>query len=140
VVITFGPDGISGHPDHVAIGEATTEAFSLAGQAGYTTGPTSRDLKPHHALRLFHIAPSPATRQCCRKGSGAITASELTSVDISTFREAKVRAMQYHASQDQPFPGDPEVEAGRLHEREYLRLAWPSMTAPPATDLFEGLP
>ncbi len=140
VVITIGPDGISGHPDHVAIGEATTEAFGLAGQAGYTTGPTSGDIKPHHPLRLFHIAPSPATRQCCRKGSGEFTASGLTSVDIATFREAKVRAMQCHASQDQPFPGDLGAEAGRLHEREYYRLVWPAMAEPPATDLFEGLP
>ncbi|HET9249754.1 MAG TPA: PIG-L family deacetylase [Actinomycetota bacterium] len=27
VVVTFGPDGITGHDDHVAIGAATTEAF-----------------------------------------------------------------------------------------------------------------
>lgn len=27
VVITFGPDGITGHPDHIAVGRATTEAF-----------------------------------------------------------------------------------------------------------------
>lgn len=140
VVITFGPDGISGHPDHVAIGEATTEAFSLAGQAVYSSGPTSGELKPHHPLRLFHIVPSPATRECCREGSGAFTASGLTSVDIATFREAKVRAMQCHASQDQPFPGDPGAEAGRLHEREYFRLVWPTMAVPPATDLFEELP
>lgn len=140
VVITFGPDGIWGHSDHVAIGEATTEAFRLAGQVGYTTGPTSGDLRPHHPLRLFHIPPSPATRQCCRKGSGEFTASGLTAVDITAFREVKVRAMQCHASQDQPFPGDPGAEAGRLHEREYFRLVWPTMAGPPATDLFEGLP
>jgi hypothetical protein len=64
----------------------------------------------------------------------------LTAVDISGFRAMKVRAMQSHRSQDQPFPGDPGAEAGRLHEREYFRLVWPTMTAPPATDLFEGLP
>ncbi|GAB3324609.1 PIG-L family deacetylase [Geodermatophilus aquaeductus] len=28
VVVTFGPDGIFGHPDHVAIGAATDEAFA----------------------------------------------------------------------------------------------------------------
>jgi LmbE family N-acetylglucosaminyl deacetylase len=139
-VVTFGPDGISGHPDHVAIGEATSEAFSLSGQAGYTTGPTSGDLRPHHPLRLFHITPSPATRQCCRKGKGEFLAPGLTSVDVVAFRAVKVRAMQCHASQDQPFPGDPEVEAGRLHDREYFRLVWPTMDTPPADDLFEGLP
>ncbi len=31
VVITFGPDGAYGHPDHIAIGEATTLACALAG-------------------------------------------------------------------------------------------------------------
>ncbi len=31
VVITFGPDGAYGHPDHIAIGEATTLACSLSG-------------------------------------------------------------------------------------------------------------
>lgn len=27
VVLTFGPDGITGHPDHITIGRATTDAF-----------------------------------------------------------------------------------------------------------------
>lgn len=33
VVITFGPDGAYGHPDHIVIGEATTIACKLAGDA-----------------------------------------------------------------------------------------------------------
>ncbi len=140
VVITFGPDGISGHQDHVAIGEATTEAFGLAGLAAYTAGPGSGDLKPHHPLRLFYIAPSPATRQCCRKGNGELTASGLTVVDVRMYREIKVRAMQCHVSQEQPFPGEPSVEGPRLHEREYFRLVRPTQAAPPPDDLFEGLP
>ena len=38
VVITFGADGAYGHPDHVTIGETTTEAFALFGRpAGSTT-------------------------------------------------------------------------------------------------------
>ncbi len=28
VVVTFGPDGIFGHPDHIAIGAATDQAFA----------------------------------------------------------------------------------------------------------------
>ena len=35
VVATFGPDGITGHPDHIRIGEAATEAFlRFAGDGG----------------------------------------------------------------------------------------------------------
>ena len=61
-------------------------------------------------------------------------------VDITVFREVKVRAMQCHASQEQPFPGNPETEAGCLHDREYFRLVWPTMAEPPVQDVFEGLP
>ena len=31
VMLTFGPDGLSGHPDHVAIGRCAVEAFRRAG-------------------------------------------------------------------------------------------------------------
>jgi LmbE family N-acetylglucosaminyl deacetylase len=35
VVATFGPDGITGHPDHIRIGEAATSAFlRFAGDGG----------------------------------------------------------------------------------------------------------
>lgn len=140
VVITFGPDGISGHPDHVAIGEATNRAFGLIGQAACAEEPMNGDRTLQRPLRLFYIAPSPATRQCCRKGNANFSPSGLTAVDIVAFREAKVRAMQCHASQPQPFPGAPEVEARRLHGWEYFRVVRPAGAASPADDLFKGLP
>ncbi len=34
VVITFGPDGISGHPDHKAISKVTTLAFEMLVKSG----------------------------------------------------------------------------------------------------------
>lgn len=37
VVITFGKDGISGHPDHIAIGKAATGAFDQLNAVG--SGP-----------------------------------------------------------------------------------------------------
>lgn len=40
VVITFGPDGFSGHPDHMAVGAAVTAAC--------------REMRPATAVRLFH--------------------------------------------------------------------------------------
>jgi LmbE family N-acetylglucosaminyl deacetylase len=52
VVCTFGPDGITGHPDHIAVGAATSEAFlrfAGGGGAGFR--------------RLFHAAlPERASR------------------------------------------------------------------------------
>src|SRR3712207_1940379 len=40
VVVTFGPDGFSGHPDHVAVGAAVTTAC--------------HELRPATSIRLFH--------------------------------------------------------------------------------------
>jgi LmbE family N-acetylglucosaminyl deacetylase len=38
VIVTFNKYGGYGHPDHIAIQRATTEAFHLAGDASYVTG------------------------------------------------------------------------------------------------------
>jgi len=122
VVLTFGPDGISGHADHVTIGEVTREAvMSVEAKVG-----------------LFQVVPSPATRQCCRRGAGAFDATGLTAVDITAYRVLKVRAMQCHRSQPQPFLGEPETIAGQLIDHEYFRLAWPPVGAFPPTDLFDA--
>ena len=43
VVITFGPDGFSGHPDHTAVGAAVTAAC--------------RERRPTAPVRLFHCSP-----------------------------------------------------------------------------------
>jgi LmbE family N-acetylglucosaminyl deacetylase len=43
VVVTFGPDGFSGHPDHIAVGAAVTEACY--------------DIRSTTPIRLFHCRP-----------------------------------------------------------------------------------
>jgi N-acetylglucosamine malate deacetylase 2 len=55
VLITFGPDGISGHPDHVAISRLVITAFDRA---------MLRNVLPLSG-KLFYIAPSEATLQGC---------------------------------------------------------------------------
>jgi len=54
VVITFGPDGAYGHPDHIVIGEATTRACMLAGDAHQFPGQLAENLEPHVPKRLYH--------------------------------------------------------------------------------------
>jgi LmbE family N-acetylglucosaminyl deacetylase len=124
-VITFGPDGISGHPDHLAIHRFTTAAFDRAGL---------------QAL-LYYLAPSEATLQGC----GVVPNRELAggpaaAIDIADYLVTKVRAMQCHASQKPPFTGTPEVEAERLACHEYFTLARPAAVDGNGwTDLFEPL-
>jgi LmbE family N-acetylglucosaminyl deacetylase len=54
VVITFGPDGAYGHPDHIVIGEATTIAFRLAGDSTQFPVQFSNGLQPFAPARLYH--------------------------------------------------------------------------------------
>jgi len=49
VVMTFNRYGAYGHPDHIAIQRATTEAFSLAADPAYVT-----DALPHQAQKLYY--------------------------------------------------------------------------------------
>ncbi|MEP6985491.1 MAG: PIG-L family deacetylase [Chloroflexota bacterium] len=54
VVITFGPDGAYGHPDHVVIGEATTIACTLADDAANFPQQLADGLTPHTPAYLYH--------------------------------------------------------------------------------------
>jgi LmbE family N-acetylglucosaminyl deacetylase len=53
-VITFGPDGAYGHPDHIAIGAATTAACGLAGDAAAFPEQIDEGLAPHTPEALYH--------------------------------------------------------------------------------------
>jgi LmbE family N-acetylglucosaminyl deacetylase len=124
-VITFGPDGISGHPDHIALSECVTHSFRQSGLAG----------------RLFYIAASEATQQGCGiPPSPQQIENAVASIDITDFRIPKLRAMQAHASQKPPYTGPPEDEAGKLACHEYFALAHPFEPYTVLTDLFAPLP
>ncbi|MEM9951442.1 MAG: PIG-L family deacetylase [Chloroflexota bacterium] len=52
VIITFNKYGGYGHPDHIAIQRATTEAFKLAGDSSYITD----GLQPYQPQKLYYSA------------------------------------------------------------------------------------
>jgi LmbE family N-acetylglucosaminyl deacetylase len=55
VVVTFGPDGCYGHPDHIAISQFTTAAIVEAANPNSLYSP---DLAPHAVAKLYYMAPS----------------------------------------------------------------------------------
>jgi LmbE family N-acetylglucosaminyl deacetylase len=113
-VITFGPDGISGHPDHVTVGRWVTAAFdALDG--------------PEAPQRLYYVAPSLATQQGCGVADPPPLPPDAIGVDVEPYLETKVRAMQAHASQDPPYPGDPAREAESMACHEWFVLARPRL-------------
>lgn len=53
VIVTFGPEGAYGHPDHIAISQFTTAAAVCAADCGYQMGDGSA---PHRAAKLHYLA------------------------------------------------------------------------------------
>ena len=55
VVVTFGPEGAYGHPDHIAISQFTTAATVCAADCGYRMDDGSLpDSLPSHRVRKLH--------------------------------------------------------------------------------------
>ncbi len=131
VIVTFGPDGISGHPDHLAVYRWTTQAFDQYVQ------------EEERPLRLYYIAPSEATQQGCGIPPPAeAVGGPVAFIDVGDYLAQKVRAAQQHQSQDPPFKGDPEAEAQKMACHELFRLARPQIAAnghEPEVDLFAGI-
>ncbi|MBD3402360.1 hypothetical protein GF420_05650 [candidate division GN15 bacterium] len=59
VVITFGPEGGYGHPDHIAISQFTSAAVVGAASADYAIDGS--DLAPHPVSKLYYMAWDHAT-------------------------------------------------------------------------------
>ncbi|HUA63936.1 MAG TPA: PIG-L family deacetylase [Verrucomicrobiae bacterium] len=58
VVLTFGPEGAYGHPDHIAISQLTTAAVVCAADCGYRTddGSEQFSVRPHRVRKLHYLA------------------------------------------------------------------------------------
>ena len=60
VVVTFGPDGGYGHPDHIAISQMTTAACACSADPEYTVDCCESALcLPHRVSKLYYIAWNP---------------------------------------------------------------------------------
>jgi LmbE family N-acetylglucosaminyl deacetylase len=56
VVITFGPDGAYGHPDHIAISQFTAAAVVAAADVSFTAEAGGAAASPHAVSKLYYIA------------------------------------------------------------------------------------
>jgi LmbE family N-acetylglucosaminyl deacetylase len=60
VVLTFGPDGAYGHPDHIAISQFTTAATMAAADPAFVRALVDTEQRTHSVSKLYYIAwPEP---------------------------------------------------------------------------------
>jgi LmbE family N-acetylglucosaminyl deacetylase len=145
LVITFGPDGLTGHHDHARAGEAADEAFARV---------SGRDGDP--SARLLHVAVPRSTierfdRELRASGDpsreprsllalrGVEDGSIAVDVDIRSVRDEKLAALEAHRTQIGELERVPEALRWIYLEREWFTQAGPGRPAPPATSILEGV-
>ena len=61
VVVTFGPDGAYGHPDHIAISQFTTAAIVTAASPAFVGDGVGATGQPHSVSKLYYLAWAEST-------------------------------------------------------------------------------
>lgn len=157
VVVTFGPDGAYGHPDHIAISQFATAAMVAAADSAF---PVEGAAAPHAVSKLYYLAWSTSMwaayeaafrtlrstvdqveRQATPWPDWAIT----TVIDTRDCWPAVWRAVSCHVSQvaayerlKQLSPEHHEALWGR--QSFYRAFSTVNGGRSQETDLFEGLP
>ena len=145
VVLTFGPDGISGHSDHITIGKATTDAFFSAGDEERFPEHMAEGLSPHKAEKLYHVAVPRSRFQAMSVDLPGTCDDRITTViDVVPFMEAKKHAIACHKTQlpsDSIFAQMSDEEMRKWWGKDYFVLAASRVGLPSEieTDLFWGL-
>lgn len=160
VLITFGPEGIYGHYDHIAVHRWTSIAYDLAADPGCFPDSAAAACAPHQVSKLYYrVLPE---SQVAAMAQGGLPTSvmmdgvpfpmvgwrdeEITTViDVRAYRERKLRGLTCHATQfdARQLTGHQEqMVDGPLFTQEAFVLAR-SMVGRPAgveSDLLWGLP
>ncbi len=126
VVVTYGEDGVTGHPDHVAVGGWATKAFHRLARESPGTAPR----------RLYHRATPGKRRALFNRSDLAYRDDYTTIVDGRSLPRARLEAQKCHRSQrpatDYARPG--AFEAGLV---DYYSRRWPPWRGGPLeADLF----
>ena len=139
VVLTFGPDGRTGHPDHVAIGRLAEEAFTRSGDAGYRPDQRLLGLEAWAPAKLFHTAIARSVADQLGWRGHSLPDEDLVRVDATDVVDRKRRAVvDAHASQWAITPWN--LSGGWAWRAvEHYRLARCTVALETGEDLFAGI-
>lgn len=136
VLITFGPDGIYGHYDHLAVHRWATIAYDLAADPECFPGVLRGACQPHHIDKLYYRALT-ETQTAAMAQAGMPSAAMMdgvpfpfmprrdaeitTAIDVSEYLATKLEGIRCHATQlgrDNPFVTAPES----VMRQEWMRI------------------
>ncbi len=100
-ILTYGPDGIYAHRDHVAIGAYATSAFWAAGEEGLYPEAGA----PWRARRLYYIALPELQRKALLDDPTIVQIGQVThTFDVERYIQAKEQGEECHRTQGPYFP------------------------------------
>jgi len=116
VMLTFGPDGIYGHPDHVAVSSWATAAFASAADPSRYPEHLAEGLMPHAVSKLYYSVLTKSRVALMEREFGPLEIElngeklglfgwdeELvTCLDVSAYLETKMEAIRCHRTQLPP--------------------------------------
>jgi LmbE family N-acetylglucosaminyl deacetylase len=153
VILTFGPDGVTGDPDHVTLSRATTAAYEAAAVPLAYEDDLEEDQVAWRAAKLYHlVVPHDEVARLGDKAPaeyGTDLDGPVVRLDLGELAELKVAAIARHVSQTGsagPFADwPPEVRERWVAGESYrlVRSALPThagASSGPEATLFDGLP
>jgi len=158
VVVTFGPDGAYGHPDHIAISQFTTAAIVAAADPAFRCSGSQADLS-HAVSKLYYMAWPDSTwkayQAAFRKLVSTVDGVErysvpwpdwaiTTLIDARGFSSTVWRAISCHESQIVAYErlkrlSTDEHEALWGYQSFYRAFSMVSGGRARETDVFEGI-
>lgn len=137
VILSFGPDGVTGDDDHAVIGRATEAAFRAAGEPLAYEDDLEEDQVAWRAAKLYHLVV-PSSRLAAL-GAGAPPAygspdgTDTLTLELGDLAGLKVSAIGQHVSQtgsDGAFRDWSDEARAAFLATEHYRLARTNLPVP----------
>lgn len=143
VIVTYGPEGLSGESEQKLLNELATYAFERAGDYNEYPEHFRDGLNPYQPSKLYYsVLPESWVTRWGLQGMNGVPDEQVTTVlDVSPYSEMKLKAVycQRHHSQD--YARWRETNGGVQWNEEHFILAASHLGKKPRKekDLFAGL-
>jgi LmbE family N-acetylglucosaminyl deacetylase len=151
VVLTFGPEGVTGDSDHMVLSRAMTTAYRRAAEPLAYEDDLEEDQVAWRAAKLYHlVVPASSLAvlapRAAEGGYGSPPGAETLTLDLGEMARLKLAAINRHVSQTGsvgPFHDWPVDVRDAWLASEHYRLVDSALPVPAGVgerSLFDGLP
>lgn len=144
VLVGFGPEGVSRHPDHVVMSAVASEAFDAAADPARFPAQLLDGLLPWAPAKLYQFEVAADIFERWGVPFAGVPRERLTtSIDTAAYVDRKIEAFHAHLTQTKDVARILSREGYREFAREETYVLVKTRLAGPARrerDLFDGIP